>query len=64
MPGRHEQEPHREPETEPYSLAAEFLNERPGKRAYDRAQETIFHAPPCDLSVFRVRRVTTNVIPA
>src|ERR1700726_1992916 len=50
---RPEHEPHHEQEGEPYYLAAEFLNERPSKRAYDRAQETIYHAPPCDLSVFR-----------
>ena len=53
MPGRHEQEPHREQEPHTYYLASEFLNERPSKRAYDRAQETLYHAPRCDLSVFR-----------
>jgi len=50
---RPEHEPHHEQEGEPYYLAAEFLNERPSKRAYDRAQATIYHAPPCDLSVYR-----------
>src|SRR5438132_11440233 len=50
---RPEHEPRHEQEGEPYYLAAEFLNERPGKCAYDRAQETLYHAPPCDLSVFR-----------
>lgn len=49
-----EHEPPREPQAAPNCLTAQFLNKRPAGRAYARAQATIYQAPACDLSVFRL----------
>ncbi len=40
-------------EPPPYYRAARFTGEKPARRAYNRAQETIFQAPDCELSAYR-----------
>lgn len=37
-----------------YCRAARFPSERSAGRAYDRAQETLFNDPGCDLSAYRL----------
>jgi hypothetical protein len=37
-----------------YAQAAQFHGEKPAGRIYDKLQDTIFHDPGCDLSVFRL----------
>jgi hypothetical protein len=47
-------EPH-EREPTPYYKAARFSGERPAGQVYDQLQETIYTAPQCDLSVYRLQ---------
>jgi len=55
-----EQDPHDRdhlPASEPttYQRASRFAGERPADRAYAVAQQVIYEAPDCDLSVYRLQ---------
>jgi hypothetical protein len=39
----------------PYFKVARFTGERPAGRAYNQAQELIYRAPACGLSVYRLQ---------
>jgi len=44
-----------EPQRSPYYRAARFPGEQPAGRAYFQAQEVIYRATACDLSVYRLQ---------
>ncbi len=56
----HSYMPHQDRESPLFSIAAQFRNERPALKAYEKAQETIYKAPEADLSVYRLWWVTAN----
>src|SRR5687767_4014016 len=52
-PEHQESEQHKEQDSTPYYLASKFSGEKPAGTAYFTAQELIFNAPDCELSVYR-----------
>ena len=55
---------HDEHEPPPYSRTARFPSEHTAGQAYFAAQDAVFTTQATELSVYRVRRVITNEIPA
>ena len=49
-----EQQPQTETDPRRYLQVAKFAGERPAGRAYEQAQETIYHGEPNELSVYRL----------